>query len=206
MTKKILKFELSFKKLRKYIFASHIMSRIILNIQYRLCFKKVCEMGEIFDKNLGPKLNVLKNFLLRVEREVVSLRTPVLLCSQHAHSEDVHREEPRSQDKLSLQKQCSLGSDSRKVVNRCIPDISPYCSISNSTVRPVQPCDVLLLFLKINIFILMGQVKKNPLLLCFASKVYLNWIFISFFSDIRGLLRSQVYSIIFPHAFVLSRI
>ena len=47
------------------------MSRIILNIQYRLCFKKVCEMGEIFDKNLGPKLNVLKNFLLRVEREVV---------------------------------------------------------------------------------------------------------------------------------------
>ena len=34
---------------------------------------KVCEMGEIFDKNsfyFRKKLNVLKNFLLRVEREV----------------------------------------------------------------------------------------------------------------------------------------
>ena len=37
------------------------------------CFTKVCEMEGIFDKNsfsLGPTLNVLKNFLLRVEREV----------------------------------------------------------------------------------------------------------------------------------------
>ena len=34
---------------------------------------RLCEMGGIFDKNsfiLGTKLNVLKNFLLRVEREV----------------------------------------------------------------------------------------------------------------------------------------
>ena len=45
----------------------------MLNVQYRLCFTKLCEMEEIFDKNsfiLETKLNVLKNFLLRVEREV----------------------------------------------------------------------------------------------------------------------------------------
>ena len=43
---------------------------VILNVQYRLCFTKISEMGGIFDKKLsllGTKLNVL-NFLLRVER------------------------------------------------------------------------------------------------------------------------------------------
>ena len=46
---------------------------MILNVQYRLCFTKVCEMGGIFDKNLftlGTRLNGLKNFLLKVEKEV----------------------------------------------------------------------------------------------------------------------------------------
>ena len=46
---------------------------VILNLQHRLCSTKVCEIGGIFDKNsfiLTAKLNVLKNFLLRVEREV----------------------------------------------------------------------------------------------------------------------------------------
>ena len=44
-----------------------------LDVEYRLCFTKVCEMGGYFYKNsliLGTKSNVLKNFLLRVEREV----------------------------------------------------------------------------------------------------------------------------------------
>ena len=53
-----------------------IRNRINLNtdtFHAVLCFTKVCEMGGIFDKNsfiLETKLNVLKNFLLRVEREV----------------------------------------------------------------------------------------------------------------------------------------
>ena len=72
MTNNLFKCELSFKKLRKYILP-HNKDSVILNVQYRLCFTKACEMGGIFDKNslfLGTKLNVLKNFLLRVEREV----------------------------------------------------------------------------------------------------------------------------------------
>ena len=42
------------------------------NAEYRLCFAK-WKMGGIFDKKpfiLGMKLNVLKNVLLKVEREV----------------------------------------------------------------------------------------------------------------------------------------
>ena len=61
---------------------------------------------------LGTKLNVLKCFLLRVEREV---QFPwehsfffVATCSEF------HREEPSSQDKLNLQKYCSLQWDSTK--------------------------------------------------------------------------------------------
>ena len=37
-----------------------------------LCFRKVCEMGRIFDINsfiLGTKLNVLRNFLLKIEKK-----------------------------------------------------------------------------------------------------------------------------------------
>ena len=46
---------------------------MILNVQYCLCFTKVCEMGAIFDKNsfiLGMILDVLKNFFSRVEGEI----------------------------------------------------------------------------------------------------------------------------------------
>ena len=45
---------------------------MILNVQYRLSFTKVCEMGGMFYKIhfLGTKLNVLKNLLWGVEREV----------------------------------------------------------------------------------------------------------------------------------------
>ena len=50
----------------------------------------MCEIGGLFDKNsfiLGTKLNVLKNFLLRVEKgSTASLKTPVLICSQHVQS------------------------------------------------------------------------------------------------------------------------
>ena len=45
---------------------------VILNYQHRSSFPKVCKMGEIFDKNsfiLGAKLNMLKNFLLRISLE-----------------------------------------------------------------------------------------------------------------------------------------
>ena len=81
MTNKIFKRELSFKNFEN-------KDCMILNVQYRLCFTEVC--GGIFDKNsfiLGAKLNVLKNFLLRAEREVqFPLGTPFLLCSQHAQS------------------------------------------------------------------------------------------------------------------------
>ena len=37
--------------------------------------------------------------------------------------------------------------------------ISACCSISNSKIWPVQPWDILLLFLKINIFLFMGNIK-----------------------------------------------
>ena len=46
---------------------------MILHVQYRLCFTNVYEMGGIYDKNLftlGKKLDLLKNLLLTVEREV----------------------------------------------------------------------------------------------------------------------------------------
>ena len=62
-------------------------------------------MGGIFDKNwfiLGTKLNVLKNFLLRVKWEVqFPWEHPFFFVA--AWSER-HREEPSSQDKSSLQK------------------------------------------------------------------------------------------------------
>ena len=99
-----------------------------------------------------------------------------------------HREELGSQDKLSLQKQCGLGSDSRKAVNRRVPDISAYCSNSKFTVRPVQPWDVFLLFLKRNIFLFIGHVKQNPLC-SIASNVFPKQIFIRFYSDIWRLSR-----------------
>ena len=35
---------------------------------------------------VGTKLNVLNTFSLRVESEVVSLKAPVLLCSQYTQS------------------------------------------------------------------------------------------------------------------------
>ena len=64
--------------------------------------------------------------------------------------------------------------------------ISACCSISNSKVWPVKPWDILLLFLKINIFLFMGNIKQNPL--CYiASSVCLKCTFISFCSDIRRL-------------------
>ena len=71
MTQKIFKCKLSFKKLRNL----RLLPKdcVILNAQYRFCFTKVREMGRIFDKNsfaLGTKLNELKTFLLRVDREV----------------------------------------------------------------------------------------------------------------------------------------
>ena len=68
MTKKIFKCELSFKKLKKIHFCLTHKECVILSVQYRLCFTKVCLMGDNFDKDsftLGTKLNVLKNFLLR---------------------------------------------------------------------------------------------------------------------------------------------
>ena len=96
-------------------------------------------------------------FLLRVEREIqFPWENPfffVAACSE------LHREEPSSQDKLSLQKQCGLRSDLRKAVNRRVPKISTYCSIFNSTVWSFRPWDVFLLILKIIIFIFMGHVR-----------------------------------------------
>ena len=69
MTKKFFKCKLSFKKLKKIHFCLTHKDCVILNFQCRLCFTKECLMGDNFDKNsftLGTKLNVLKNFLLRV--------------------------------------------------------------------------------------------------------------------------------------------
>ena len=104
---------------------------------------------------------------------------------------ELHREEPSSQHKLSLQKQCSLGPDLSKAVNRRVPYISVYCSISSSTVRPVWPWDAFLLFLKINIFYFH---ETRQVEFYIASNVCPKRIFTSVYSDIKGLSRSQVYS------------
>ena len=89
----------------------------MLSVQYSLCFTKMCQIGRIFDKNpfiLGNKLNnVLKNLLRRVEKEKYSFLEKTCSSLQPACLE-LHREEPSSQDKLSLQKQYSLGLDSGK--------------------------------------------------------------------------------------------
>ena len=58
------KFELTFKKLRKYIFTSYNKDCVILNVHYRLCFTKVFGMGGIFDKNssiLGMRYSFLES-------------------------------------------------------------------------------------------------------------------------------------------------
>ena len=71
MTKKTFKCGSSFKKLQNFRLTPQ--DCVILNVQYRLCFTKVCETGWIFDWNsfnLGTKLNVLKNVLMRAERKV----------------------------------------------------------------------------------------------------------------------------------------
>ena len=90
-------------------------------------------MGGIFDKNsfiLGMKYSFLEN-----------------ICSSlYPACSELHTEQSSSQDKLSLQKQFSLGSDSRKAVNRRVPDISTAFS---------TPGKLFLLFLKINIYIFM---------------------------------------------------
>ena len=78
---------------------------VILNVQYRLCFTKVCKIGRIFDKNLfilGTKLNILKNVLLRVEREV---RFPWEHCfSLQLACSELQREEPSARDKTEFVK------------------------------------------------------------------------------------------------------
>ena len=77
MTKKVFKSELNFEKLQKYIFASRVKLRDIKSSDC-ICFTKLCGTGGIFGKNpfnFGTKLNVLNNFLLRVEREVQLLLT-----------------------------------------------------------------------------------------------------------------------------------
>ena len=68
MMKGIFKCELSFKKLRE-VFRLTLKVCAILNVQY-LSFTKVPEMEGVFDKTsliVGTKLNLLKNFLLRVK-------------------------------------------------------------------------------------------------------------------------------------------
>ena len=175
------------KRMGQKIALTPIPKKIILvtNIQRRVKW-------EGFWQKLIYFRNEIKFCWAYWKESTVSLRTSVLICSQHAQS-FIEKSPVSPQNKLSFQKQCSLGLDSRKAVNRRVPDISAYCSISNSTVWPVRPWDVFLLVLKINIFIFMGHVKQNPSC-CIASVFYPKQIFISFYSDIRGFLQNQVYS------------
>ena len=141
-------------------------------------FTKMCGMGGVFDKNsfiLGMKYSFLKN-----------------TCSplQPACSE-LNTEEPSSRDKLSFQKQFSLGSDSRKAANKRLPDISTCYSISNSTA--IRPWKISLLFLKINIFCFHRTRQIEPFMLhCFEYLSEAN--FINFYLDIRRILQRQVCS------------
>ena len=85
-----------------------------------------------------------------------------------------YREEPSFQDKLSLKKHCSLGSDSKKAVNRGVLDIYAYCSISNSTVQFVRPLDVFLLFLGRFFFIIFyfhGTRQTEPFVLHYFKRL-----------------------------------
>ena len=115
----------------------------ILNVLYRLYFTKVCEGGGIFDKNsfIQERNWMSSRIFCWGLREKYNFLENTRYSFWSACSE-FHREEPSSQDKPSLQKQYGLRSDSRKAVNRHVPDISAYCSVSNSTVRPVEPWDV----------------------------------------------------------------
>ena len=67
--------ELGLEETSKINFHLTNIDFLILNVQYRICFPKMCEMvwGAFFDKNsfiLETKLNVLKNIFLKVERKV----------------------------------------------------------------------------------------------------------------------------------------
>ena len=82
---------------------------------------------------VGTKLNVLKNFLLKIEREVG--KHPFFFAAN------------------KILRWCRQGSDSRKAVNKSVRDISvstAYCSISKSMVRPVRLWHTYFLFLKTN--------------------------------------------------------
>ena len=82
-----------------------------------------------------------------------------------------------------MQSQFNLGSDSRKAVNRRVPDISAYCSIFLGHFFFVP---------ENKHFYLHGTCQVPLVLHCFKclSKVD----FISFYGDIRELLWGQVYS------------
>ena len=89
----------------------------------------------------------------------------------------------RKAHKLSLQRQFSLGSDLRKAVTRRVPDISTACSILGTFF--IVPENKHLYF--------HGTRQVEPFMLhCF--EFLSEGDFINFYSDIRGILQSQVYS------------
>ena len=85
---------------------------MILNVRYRLCSITVCEIGWIFDKNsfiLRTKLNVLKNFLLRVEREVqFPWKHPFFFVASMLRAEFAKAVQSRIRFKGSQQATCNL--------------------------------------------------------------------------------------------------
>ena len=145
---------MTFKKLRKYIVASHNKGCVILNVRYRLCFTKVCGMWDIFDKNsftLG---------MIQFPWEYLFFFVGSML---------------RASYKKSLQKQFSFGSDSRKAVNRRVPDISSYCSISNSTA-----CSTPWIFFIVPKNKHLYFHRTHLVLCCIASNVYPKRILLNF--------------------------
>ena len=132
-------------------------------------------MGGTFEKNsfiLGMKYSFLE--------DTCSSLQPT--CS------DLHTEEPSSQDKLSLDKQFRFGSDSRKAVNRCVLDISAYCSIFNSTA-----CSSLGSFFIVpeNKHLYFHSTHSVELFTLHCFKCLSGADFINFYSDIRGICEAK---------------
>ena len=124
------------------------------------------------------------------KRVTVYLRTPILCYRQHYQNfiekSSVLRISWVCKSSAALgQIQEKQSTDAYRIflLTAVIPS-----SISSSTVRPVQPWDVFLLFLKRNIFLFIGHVKQNPLC-SIASNVFPKRIFIRFYSDIWRLSR-----------------
>ena len=157
IAQKIFKCELSFEKLQTYIFDQHI-DCVILYVQCHLCFTKVCEMGGIFDKNsfiLGTKLNVLKNVLLRVEREVQFRweHSFFFVASMLRASQRRVRFSGSAEFAKSVQPRVRFKKSSQQTCNGCLCLLQYFVSVKFFVLLRVCNCKIkMLLYEKVKVY------------------------------------------------------